>query len=384
MGPKPSICIIAHFAYGAMTGGSSGHVGGVERQTSITARWLAQRGYPVTMITWDNGQDNDIHVDGVRMLKMCRQDAGIPGLRFFVPRWSSLVNALQKADADLYYHNCAEYVTGQVAMWCRRNHKVFVFSTASNMDCEPSLPEMKAWRVRALYRYGLKHADTLIAQTEYQKNLLRTGFGLDSIVLPMPCPGPSEGEYLPPDPPDPSRAIVVWIGRIIDIKRLEWFLDVAEALPDLTFKIVGGASADSEYVRNLMKRAESLTNVVHCGLIPREQMPEVYKHASLLCCTSKIEGLPNTFLEAWSHGLPVVSTFDPDGWIQSRRLGITATDVNGLVNGIRKLINSPHEWRRASDNGRRHYVENHTPEVVLERFEKAFLDTARRKFTSRA
>ena len=26
----------------------------------------------------------------------------------------------RRADADVYYHNCAEYVTGQVALWSRR------------------------------------------------------------------------------------------------------------------------------------------------------------------------------------------------------------------------------------------------------------------------
>ncbi len=34
------LCFVSHFAYDAMTGGSTGHIGGVERQTSLMARWL--------------------------------------------------------------------------------------------------------------------------------------------------------------------------------------------------------------------------------------------------------------------------------------------------------------------------------------------------------
>ena len=52
------VCIISHFAYGAMTGGATGHIGGVERQTTMLARWLARRDHEVTLLTWDEGQGN--------------------------------------------------------------------------------------------------------------------------------------------------------------------------------------------------------------------------------------------------------------------------------------------------------------------------------------
>ena len=42
---KVNLCLVAHLAYGALTGGSAGHIGGVERQTTLMARWLAARGH---------------------------------------------------------------------------------------------------------------------------------------------------------------------------------------------------------------------------------------------------------------------------------------------------------------------------------------------------
>jgi len=33
------ICIVAHNAYGALTGEDTGHIGGIERQTSLMAVW---------------------------------------------------------------------------------------------------------------------------------------------------------------------------------------------------------------------------------------------------------------------------------------------------------------------------------------------------------
>jgi glycosyltransferase involved in cell wall biosynthesis len=87
-----------------------------------------------------------------------------------------------------------------------------------------------------------------------------------------------------------------------------------------------------------------------------------------------LEGFPNTFLEAWSFGLPVVSTFDPDRLIAERQLGIAAEDTAGLTEGIRRLLQSSDEWRQCSTRARLYYVENHTLDAVMPRFVGIFLD----------
>ena len=85
---RPTVCVVAHAAYGALTGGHNGQAGGVENQTSMTARWLTARSYPVCMVTWDEGQPNEQVIDGVRVIKLCSRRAGLKGLRFFHPRWT--------------------------------------------------------------------------------------------------------------------------------------------------------------------------------------------------------------------------------------------------------------------------------------------------------
>jgi len=368
---KPSICLVAHNAAGAMFGGHQGYIGGVERQTSLMARWLAAQGYDVSLLTWDEGQADEEMVDGVRVVKMCSRDAGLPGLRFFYPRWTSLNRALERANADLYYHNCAEYVTGQVALWCRLRGKKFVYSAASDLDCTPGLPDMKKWRVRTLYRYGLLHADRVVVQTQKQQNMLREGFGLQSQVLPMPCPGPSEAEYQAPEPPRRDSARALWVGRICAHKCPERLLELARLCPDLHFDVVGPAE-ESDFAKEICNCARTLPNLTLHGAVPRTRMPEFYRQAACLCCTSVLEGFPNTFLEAWSYGLPVVSTFDPDRLIADGRLGVAAEDAAGLAAGIGWLIQSPEEWRQISFRVRRYYVENHTLDAVMPRFVEVF------------
>jgi len=366
-----SICFVAHLAYGAMAGGRSGHIGGVEWQTSLMAKWYAARGHRVSMVTWDEGQADGVEIDGVRVLKMCRQEAGVPGLRFFWPKWTSLNAAMKRADADIYYQNCGEYVTGQVALWCRQHGRGFVYSVASDPDCDRRLPEMHTVRERVLYRYGLAHADRVVVQTRRQQEMLWTQFSRDSVVIPMPCSGPSEEEYAisQRQPRDTRR--VLWVGRICEVKRPDRLLDLAEACPDLEFDLVGPA-AETEYGRGICDRARQVSNVTWHGPVSREGVSAFYQKAKVMCCTSSFEGFPNTFLEAWSWGVPVVSTFDPDHLITERGLGRVGGGVSELAAGIREMLDAPARWRAASQAARQYYLERHTPEKTMGQFERVF------------
>jgi glycosyltransferase involved in cell wall biosynthesis len=365
---------VAHNSYGAMSG-QKGHIGGVEWQTSLMARWLAAHGYPTSILTWDEGQPDTVDIHGVRVFKMCRKDAGVPGVRFLWPRWSSLNTAMKRADADVYYQNCGEYVTGQVSLWCRRHGRKFVYSVANDPDCDKRLPEMHTLRERVLYRYGLKHADRVIVQSCKQQAMLRSGFGRDSIVIPMPCPGPSQDEYLGREQERNGTQRVLWIARICEQKRPDRLLDLAEACPDVGFDFVGPPDG-TEYSRAVCERAKTLTNVTVHGPASRDRVPEFYKQAKLLCCTSDFEGFPNTFLEAWSWGVPIVSTVDPDNLIIEKGLGRVGANAAELAAGIREVLSSPDRWQAASRAARKYYAENHALDVAMGRFERVFLEVA--------
>jgi glycosyltransferase involved in cell wall biosynthesis len=206
--------------------------------------------------------------------------------------------------------------------------------------------------------------------------MLRNGFGLNSTVLPMPCPGPSAAEYQAPQPPRTDSWRVLWVGRICPEKCPERLLELARLCPEVHFDVVGPADG-SAYAREICDHACTLPNLTLHGAMPRARMAEFYRRAACLCCTSVLEGFPNTFLEAWSHGLPVVSTFDPDRLIAEHRLGVAAGDVAGLAAGIRRLIHAPEAWTEISARVRGYYVENHTPDAVMPRFVAIFLDALR-------
>lgn len=366
----PKICIVSHNAYGAISGGNGGFVGGVERQTSLLARWLSDQGHPVSFLTWDEGGPAAEEIDGVRVIKVCREDAGLPGLRFFHPKWTGLNAALKHADADVYYHNCGECVTGQIALWCRRHGKPLVFSLASDADCNPVLPELRTRRERMLYRYGLRHATRRVAQTETQRENLKRHFGVDAEVIRMPAPGPETILA-----PKPAAGKIVWVGRVCRVKRPDRLVEIAMSCPDLEFEVAGPVYED-DFSRGVETKAMRLKNVTMLGAVPRERVSALYREASLLCCTSDYEGFPNTFLEAWSHGLPVVSTVDPDGVIVRHGLGRIATDVESLAREIRATLTDPDAYATASRNARGYYLAHHAMEAVMPRYERLFQELA--------
>jgi glycosyltransferase involved in cell wall biosynthesis len=357
------ICVVAHLAYGSISG-SAGHIGGVEYQTSLLARWLAGRGHDVTLLTWDEGQPPELRIARVRVRKLCRREDGWPIIRFVHPRWSSLAQALRAADADLYYQNGAECVTGQLALWCRSRRRRFAFSTASNADCDSRLPLLPTWRERALYRVGLRLADQVIVQTVMQQRLLLAAFGRESTVLPLPSPEPAAPAG------DGARHRILWIGRICEVKRPDRFVDLARRCPDLTFDLVGPTDG-SAYARHLLARARAQPNVrVHGGL-SRESIGALLDQARCLCCTSDIEGFPNTFLEAWSRSVPLLTTFDPDGIVAERGAGWVARP-DELGPTLRRVLTDETAWSAAGRRARAHYLAHHTVDGVLPRFEMLF------------
>ncbi len=379
---KPSICFVALDNFAALVDDPKfGHIGGAEIQQVLIGRELAKRGYRVIFVTLDHGQDNEMEIDGMRIIKAYDQHVGIPVLRFLYPRLTSLWRAMRRADADIYYQRTSDSITGIVAAFCRRHRRRFVFAVASDASCIFSLSYCTTRHERAFCRYGIRRANLVIAQTATQQKLLRENFGVDSIVIPN-C-APNYGCC--PDGADAvSSALgtrLLWIGSFRPVKRPELLLDVAEQHQDLQFDVVGNDNSESEYVQRLRSRAKSMPNVHLHGMVPHSYMQQFYKRTAALICTSRTEGFPNIFLEAWSYGLPTVSTFDPDNLIAEKGLGKVGKDASELAVGIRALLDSTEQYREMSQAARRHYLENHTTGPIVARFENILYAISRSQST---
>jgi glycosyltransferase involved in cell wall biosynthesis len=328
------------------------YLGGIEKQLVSLAGSIKKEGYRVAFITYDHGQKAHVEKNGISIYKSYDKHKGVPLVRFFFPRMVRLWLAMKRANAKIYIQMGGGSETGNVAMGCRhifKEKRAFIFLTASNGDCEADLPLLRNLREKKLYRYGLRSADLVIAQTVSQQNKIEKDFKIKSQVIPLPCSWANRNEPISRKIEHKKSSNVLWVGRIDRVKRIEWLFETAIQCPDITFHVVGAANSNSEYTRSTLEAAKGIQNVIIHGKVSDQKLADLYRISKVLCCTSIIEGFPTTFLEAWSYGLPVVTTFDPDNIVSANGLGKFVRDLKQLQNEIYHYIRDANgEWEVTS------------------------------------
>jgi glycosyltransferase involved in cell wall biosynthesis len=374
---KARVCFVAPNNYNVLAARDDlQHIGGAEVQRALIAKELARRGHDIRFVTWDHGQPDGVAHDGIRVFKTCPPAAGLPGIRFLHPRWTSLWAAMARADADVYYQRTAGAESGQVALWCRRKGRRFVFAVAQEAECDGRLGGLRSRRERWLYRYALRHADVIVAQTETQRRMLAEYVGRDARVIRSCAPEPE----VPAERPSLTERLaarrILWVGRTGYPKRPEMLLELARLTADCHFDVVGIPTHTDAKHRDLIRAFDNTANVTLHGFVPHARVGACYDRATALVCTSVWEGFPNTFLEAWSRGIPTVSTVDPDRIIQGQGLGTLATSPEAMRAAIRELLGSPDRWADCAARARQYFRAHHTVRAAGDAYELLLTDLA--------
>jgi glycosyltransferase involved in cell wall biosynthesis len=355
MSPR-RICIVGLDSLGLLSGEANPrYIGGESIQHVLLARAWRDLGHDVSIIVHDEGQGARREFDGITAIAAHTRHGGLPGLRFFHPRATRLLSALIAADAEIYYQSPAGAYTGITAWFCRTTARRFIFRVASDSDCEKEHGRIQFWRDRKLYNYGLHRADVVAAQTEFQAQLLRENHGIESAVVNMMVEQPRAGAQVAKD------IDVLWVSNLRAIKRPELVLELARQLPQVRFTLAGGPMPGAEtYYEDMMAAAAPLANVTMLGPVRYAQSGALFDRAKIFLNTSSVEGFPNTFLQAWIRGVPVVSFFDPDSLVKRLQLGRVASTVDDMREGIRNLLDTEADrtaiGRRAREFATREYT----------------------------
>ena len=345
--------------------GSRETVGGESVQQTFLAKAFRERGHEVSMVVKDSGQVSGQLVDGIRLFVAYNEREGIPIARFLHPRLTGIWTALKSADADVYYQSCAGMLTGVTAAFCRRSHRKFVFRVASDSDCIPGKQLIRFWRDRKIYEYGLRKADLVSTQSEKQSDLLAEYYSVEGVVTNMVLEVPRE-------PGPVSKAIdILWVNNLRGLKRPELVIELAKRMPEYRFTIIGGPMPGYEKLYEFVSReSDSLQNCDFLGPIPYGMVNDYFQNARIFLNTSDIEGFPNSFLQAWVRGLPVVSFFDPDRIIATRQFGAVPANIDDMEKSLRGLLDDSSELAKIGEAAREFALLNYSPERVAEELER--------------
>lgn len=365
----PRICFVGpgNLAALAREHGSS-RMDGESLQQALLARALARRGYRVSMIVGDHGQSDGAAWDGVTTHIAAGLEDPRPGACSPLRRWQGLWSAARKADADVYYVSGAGMHVGELAMFTRQHARRMVLRVVHDDDCVPhrlagrlSLAGPRLWMEAALYRSGLARADAVLVQSEQQRRELLQRYHRDGSVARKLVDMPRRRLAFH------ERDIqVLWINNLRPFKRGDLAIDLAMALGDLPVHMVGGCQPGFEaHHAQIRRRAAATPNLTFHGPAPCHQASAYHDRARVLANTSDSEGFPNSYLQAWARGVPVVTFFDPDGVIARHGLGVVARNLYEMKEAVRVLATDSEAWQQASQRCLAHVKREYGEERVL-------------------
>jgi glycosyltransferase involved in cell wall biosynthesis len=348
--------------------------GGAEVQQVAIATALLKRGLRVSMICHDHGFDDGATIRGVRLWKMCAPSAGLPGVRFLHPRLTSLWAAMRRADADIYYQRTSGAATAFVAAFARRHGRQSIFAGAHDDDFEPDLPLIRYARDKLLYRWGLRNVSRVVVQTERQKQRCLAVYGRESVRI--------DSCYAHAGEPASHEGDILWVATVKPMKRPELFIELARRLPARRFRLVGGtdgSSAGQAYYDRIAAMAAALPNLRMTGFVPTVDVERHFDGASVFVNTSSGEGFPNTFLQAWSRGIPTVSFFDPGSRMDGRPVGFVVSDADRMTAAVAALKDDSTLWHVSGALAQSYFERHHSAERIAAAYERLIADLRPRR-----
>jgi glycosyltransferase involved in cell wall biosynthesis len=372
---SPSICFVNDFFIadeGVVTTGPM-------VQIYLLGRELSRRGWEVHhVVSTGNEKAGSIEEhQGVTVHYLPHHRYGV------LVGFRRLVRKMKEIKADYYYQRGRSPLTGIVAYAAGSMGKEFIWSSAGarGVARRKYIREqlVKKSFIRKvilypyfrlqdmIYEYGIRAADFALAQTEQQQKLLHEEFGRGSAVL-------GSGHHVPAtsisDKPEPP--MVLWCGAVKPSKQPEIFIELSNRLAGENARFVMlGRLLDRSYEEAIHRQQNFQEGFSYEGEVPFEETSEWFSRAWVLVNTTvkDLEGLPNTFIQAWQNGVPVVSLHaDPDDMIKKKRIGYQECDIDVLTERVRTLVRDRELRRDMGWRARDSSTEVYGIESVVDRF----------------
>ncbi|MCA9467854.1 MAG: glycosyltransferase family 4 protein, partial [Nitrospira sp.] len=332
-------------------------IGGAERQQWLLARALVKAGWAVTVGVREGLQFQERQeIEGVRFV-------GIGAGQFL---WSCYRFLLSERP-DWWYWRAADHLWGPAVEIAKIAGVRTIFAAAFDTDVEPRRASFRRKKWWPLFAWGLYRTDRIFVQHHGQFDRLTPLLQKKASVIPS-----FAGELQSGSPHADRKGYIAWVGTLRRPKRADLLIEIAKRLPEMPFIVCGGISTfqvTEEYGRQIVGALMELPNVTYLGKVKPGKTGKIIAEANLFLSTADGEGFPNTFLEAWGSGTPVISlTIDPDKVIQRKGIGVVTNDLEQLVREIRGLMSSPALRDEIGARAKQHVYSFHSELAVMEIF----------------
>lgn len=128
----------------------------------------------------------------------------------------------------------------------------------------------------------------------------------------------------------------IYVGRLAEVKNLQFLISVFNEFPDLTLDIVGFGPLEKEL------KMLAAPNIIFHGAVDNEALPSYYADADVFILASKSEPWGIVVEEALNNGLPVIVS-DKVGCAEelvneSNGLIFKSNDIDSLIYAINKIL----------------------------------------------
>lgn len=362
---KPiKICFFLTYAYALFNPDSKHTHGGAEIQLSLIAKELAKsKDFEIIFIVGDFGQKKIEIIDNIKLIRTFNpqpNDSKIKKLwqafRYFY--------LLIKLSPNIVVSSTANALTGIITFYCKVFKKKSIFRVAhiNNVNTR-YINEMGI--LGKIYRFGLENSDSIITQTEQQKNALfkyhkRESNIIKNLVFSDVCNKVVKKNH------------IFWVSRNQSWKNPELFINLSVKFPDEKFIMIcpqNSPQSEKEW-KILKEKAESTSNMVFIERVPLNEIQKYFDKAKVFVNTSDFEGFPNTFIQAGLGKTPILSYIvNPDNFINEWDCGFVCDgSMQSMIENLNILLNDNNTWELKSRNVYEYVKSEHNAEVGIKKF----------------
>ncbi|HVS63897.1 MAG TPA: glycosyltransferase family 4 protein [Thermoanaerobaculia bacterium] len=218
--------------------------------------------------------------------------------------------------------------------------------------------------LRPYWRTVVRGASAVTAPSRFLAELVRKPSGVEPVVIPNPAD-------LQTATPRARHRRVLAVSRLLERKGVQHLIEVTPRLPPDWEVVVAG---DGPYLPRLRRQAEQLgARVQFLGMVPREQLPELYASAEIFTLPSSRENFPMVLLEAMANGCAIVTTRGSgcEEVVGDGALLVRPGRPEELLDALTELIDNDVARRRLGD-GSRQRVHQFSAPVVAAQFERLY------------